>query len=60
MDSESNAQEAIRNLDGYELRGLRIRVQESTSRVRQHAGMGNPDMCYRYAKILLQLLGALT
>lgn len=48
MDTENNAQEAIRNLDGYELNGLRIRVQESTSRVRQHAGMGNPDMCYRY------------
>lgn len=47
MDTESNAQEAIRNLDGYELNGFRIRVQESTSRVRQQAGMGNPDMCYR-------------
>ncbi|MCL4152621.1 UNVERIFIED_CONTAM: hypothetical protein GTU68_062350 [Idotea baltica] len=47
MDTESNSQEAIRNLDGYELNGLRIRVQESTSRVRQQAGMGNPDMCYR-------------
>ncbi|KAB7504034.1 RNA-binding protein lark [Armadillidium nasatum] len=34
-------------LDGYELNGFRIRVQESTSRVRQQAGMGNPDMCYR-------------
>ncbi|KAB7495919.1 RNA-binding protein lark [Armadillidium nasatum] len=40
MDTESNTQEAIRNLDGYELNGFRIRVQESTSRVRQQAGMG--------------------
>ena len=47
MENEGNAQEAIRALDGYELHGLRIIVQESTSRVRQHAGMGNPDMCYR-------------
>ena len=47
MEDESQAQNAIKNLDGYELHGLRLRVQESTSRVRQHAGMSNPDMCYR-------------
>ncbi|KAK4291738.1 hypothetical protein Pmani_035450 [Petrolisthes manimaculis] len=47
MDDEVQAQRAIRELDGYELHGLRLRVQESTSRVRQQAGMGNPDMCYR-------------
>lgn len=47
MDDEAQAQRAIRELDGYELHGLRLRVQESTSRVRQQAGMGNPDMCYR-------------
>ncbi|XP_076041527.1 RNA-binding protein lark isoform X2 [Oratosquilla oratoria] len=47
MDDEAQAQRAIKELDGYELHGLRLRVQESTSRVRQHAGMGNPDMCYR-------------
>ncbi|KAK4287866.1 hypothetical protein Pmani_039075 [Petrolisthes manimaculis] len=47
MDDECQAQRAIRELDGYELHGLRLRVQESTSRVRQQAGMGNPDMCYR-------------
>ncbi|XP_064095833.1 RNA-binding protein lark-like isoform X1 [Macrobrachium nipponense] len=47
MGDEARAQRAIRELDGYELHGLRLRVQESTSRVRQQAGMGNPDMCYR-------------
>lgn len=47
MDVESEAREAIGELDGYELHGLRLRVQESTSRVRKTAGMGNPDLCYR-------------
>jgi len=47
MSDEGEAQNAIRNLDGYELHTLRLRVQESTSRVRPNAGMGNPDQCYR-------------
>ena len=47
MNDEVEALQAIRNLDGYELHGLRLRVQESTSRVRQTPGMSNPDMCYR-------------
>jgi len=47
MSDEGEALQAIRNLDGYELHGLRLRVQESTSRVRPNAGMGNPDQCYR-------------
>ncbi|CAL4197634.1 unnamed protein product, partial [Meganyctiphanes norvegica] len=47
MEIESEAREAIRELDGYELHGLSLRVQESTSRVRKSAGMGNPDLCYR-------------
>ncbi|XP_018026481.1 RNA-binding protein lark-like [Hyalella azteca] len=47
MSDEMEALQAIRNLDGYELHGLRLRVQESTSRVRQTPGMGNPDQCYR-------------
>lgn len=47
MNDEAAALQAIRNLDGYELHGLRLRVQESTSRVRQTPGMSNPDMCYR-------------
>ncbi|XP_071525444.1 RNA-binding protein lark-like isoform X2 [Panulirus ornatus] len=51
MDDEAQAQRAIRELDGYEFHGLRLRVQESTSRVRQRAGMGNPDMCFRCGSV---------
>lgn len=58
MDDEAEAMQAIRNLDGYELHGLRLRVQESTSRVRQTAGMGNPDQCYRYRPVLQVLISA--
>merc|ERR1711970_1674484 len=48
MDSESDARNAIESLDGTELHGLRLRVQESTSRVRQNAGMGEDrDACYK-------------
>lgn len=47
MDSEDDARKAIESLDGTELHGLRLRVQESTSRVRQNAGMGDRDSCYR-------------
>ncbi|CAL4235696.1 unnamed protein product [Meganyctiphanes norvegica] len=47
MDSEDDARRAIESLDGTELHGLRLRVQESTSRVRKSAGMGDTDSCYR-------------
>lgn len=46
MDSEDDARKAIESLDGTELHGLRLRVQESTSRNRQDAGMGDKDSCY--------------
>lgn len=47
MSDELEAQQAINNLDGYELHGLKLRVQESTSKVRQTPGMGSGDQCYR-------------
>jgi len=48
MDSEDDARKAIESLDGTELLGLRLRVQESTSRVRQSAGMGDDkDSCHK-------------
>ena len=47
MSDETEAQTAINNLDGYELQGLKLRVQESTSKVRQTPGMGSADQCYR-------------
>jgi len=48
MDSEDDARKAIESIDGTELHGLRLRVQESTSRVRQSAGMGQDrDSCYK-------------
>jgi len=37
----------IRELNGFELNGNRIRVQLSTSGVRQKPGMGGGDQCYR-------------
>merc|ERR1711962_1172448 len=47
MTMESEAQQAIKELDGYELHGMRLRVQQSTSVVRKRPGMGNSDACYR-------------
>ena len=40
--------EIIRELNGYNLNGNSIRVQMSTSGVRQRPGMGG-DQCYRYS-----------
>jgi len=47
MESEEDARRAIESLDGTELHGLRLRVQESTSRVRQGPGMGDSESCFR-------------
>jgi len=47
MSDEQESQTAISNLDGYELHGLKLRVQESNSKVRQTPGMGGGDQCYR-------------
>lgn len=48
MSDESDAQKAIRELDGHEMHGLRLTVQKATSRGRQQYGMGYPDMGSRY------------
>ncbi|CAL4140773.1 unnamed protein product, partial [Meganyctiphanes norvegica] len=47
MTMENEAHEAIRELDGFELHGLRLRVQQSTSVVRKRPGMGDSDACFR-------------
>merc|ERR1719357_1758061 len=39
--------EILRELNGYSLNGNDIRVQKSTSGVRQQPGMGDRDNCYR-------------
>jgi len=37
----------IQELNGYDLEGQPLKVQVSTSRVRQRPGMGDPEQCYR-------------
>ncbi|BES94563.1 Zinc knuckle [Nesidiocoris tenuis] len=37
----------LKELDGYEVDGQPMKVQVSTSRVRQRPGMGDPEQCYR-------------
>lgn len=39
--------EVIRELNGQMVDGQPIKVQVSTSRVRQKPGMGDPEQCYR-------------
>ncbi|KAG7173025.1 RNA-binding protein lark-like isoform X2 [Homarus americanus] len=46
MDDEAQAQRAIRELDGHEFHGLRLKVRKSTSHARQEAGIRNPDMYF--------------
>ncbi|XP_014259770.1 RNA-binding protein lark-like isoform X2 [Cimex lectularius] len=40
----------IKELNGYVLEGQPMKVQVSTSRVRQRPGMGDPEQCYRCGK----------
>ncbi|BES94565.1 Zinc knuckle [Nesidiocoris tenuis] len=40
----------IKDLNGYNLEGQPMKVQVSTSRVRQRPGMGDPEQCYRCGK----------
>ncbi|XP_037084041.1 RNA-binding protein 4-like isoform X2 [Pollicipes pollicipes] len=47
MEGEEQAQAAIDALNGYQLHGQDIRVQMSTSSVRQVPGMDKLDICYR-------------
>ena len=42
----------LKELNGYEIvEGQPIKVQISTSRVRQHPGMDDPQRCYKYVKV---------
>lgn len=39
----------LKELNGFEIvEGQQIKVQISTSRVRQHPGMDDPQRCYKY------------
>ncbi|XP_045624033.2 RNA-binding protein lark isoform X1 [Procambarus clarkii] len=46
MDDEAQAQRAIRELDGYEFHGFRLKVRKSTSHSRQQTGTTNPDIYF--------------
>ncbi|XP_053553169.1 RNA-binding protein 4B [Bombina bombina] len=50
MERSDNALDAIRNLDNYDLKGKRMHVQLSTSRLRITPGMGERSRCYRCGK----------
>lgn len=45
--SSTDVNSVLKELDGYELEGQPMKVQVSTSRVRQRPGMGDPEQCYR-------------
>ncbi|KAL0274653.1 UNVERIFIED_CONTAM: hypothetical protein PYX00_002736 [Menopon gallinae] len=47
IESSDNVNDCIRELNGYILDGQPMKVQLSTSRVRQRPGMGDPEQCYR-------------
>lgn len=47
MDSTDNVADAVRDLNGHVIDGQPMKVQMSTSRVRQRPGMGDSEMCYR-------------
>jgi len=47
LESTDMIDEAIRELNGYDLDGQPLKVQVSTSKVRQRPGMGDPEQCYR-------------
>lgn len=47
MDASDNVADAVRDLNGHVLDGQPMKVQMSTSRVRQRPGMGDSEMCYR-------------
>ncbi|XP_065218978.1 RNA-binding protein lark-like isoform X2 [Planococcus citri] len=42
-----NISELLKELNGYEIGGQPLKVQISTSRIRQRPGMGNPQQCYK-------------
>lgn len=47
MDAADNVNDAVRELNGQVVDGQPMKVQISTSRVRQRPGMGDSEMCYR-------------
>ncbi|GLH09112.1 Heterogeneous nuclear ribonucleoprotein A1, A2/B1 homolog, partial [Gryllus bimaculatus] len=47
IESTDNIDQAIKDLNGYMIDGQPMKVQLSTSRVRQRPGMGDPEQCYR-------------
>lgn len=48
--------DAIKELNGFVVDGQPMKVQISTSRVRQRPGMGDPEQCYRYGKFYCNIL----
>lgn len=48
MDASDNVADAVRDLNGHVIDGQPMKVQMSTSRVRQRPGMGDSEMCYRW------------
>jgi len=47
MDATDNIAGAVQDLNGKMVDGQAIKVQISTSRVRQRPGMGDSEQCYR-------------
>ncbi|CAG9774018.1 unnamed protein product [Ceutorhynchus assimilis] len=47
LESSGDVNEAIKELNGMMVDGQPMKVQISTSRVRQRPGMGDPEQCYR-------------
>lgn len=47
LDAAANLNDAIKELNGMVVDGQPMKVQLSTSRVRQRPGMGDPEQCYR-------------
>jgi hypothetical protein len=47
IESSDSVNDAIKELNGFVVDGQPMKVQVSTSRVRQRPGMGDPEQCYR-------------
>lgn len=47
LEPTGDVNDVIRELNGQNVDGQPIKVQVSTSRVRQKPGMGDPEQCYR-------------
>jgi RNA recognition motif-containing protein len=51
IESSDAVTDAIKELNGFVVDGQPMKVQVSTSRVRQRPGMGDPEQCYRYRRL---------